>query len=232
MAALSDFLITQKWPAKNPDVIQLYSLGTPNGVKATIALEEMELPYELHTISFANEDQLTPEFLSLNPNNKIPAMIDPNGPNGEPLPLWESGAMLIYLADKSGVGLPDDGTKRAIALQWLMFQMGGIGPMFGQFGFFHKFAGKDIDDPRPVERYAGESKRLLSVLNVHLEDKKFAIGDEFTIADIALGPWIRSMRDFYQGGERVDWDAHTNVHRYLDDFLARPSVQRGIEAFG
>lgn len=231
MASLSDFMITQKWPATNPDAIQLYSLGTPNGVKATIALEEMKLPYELHLVSFATGDQLSAEFLSLNPNNKIPAILDPAGPDGEPMPLWESGAILIYLAEKSGVGLPASGAKRAQALQWLMFQMGGVGPMFGQFGFFHKFAGKDIEDPRPRERYSDESKRLLKVLNNQLSENKFLIGDEFTIADIAMGPWVRSMRDFYKGGELVDWDSNSHVHRYLDDFMARPSVERGLAAF-
>jgi GSH-dependent disulfide-bond oxidoreductase len=225
MTQLSDFPITARWPAQNPAVIQLYSLGTPNGVKVSIALEEMGLPYEAHLIDFATNDQLSPEFISLNPNNKIPAIIDPNGPDGAPLALFESGAILIYLAEKSGQFLP--AAQRYQVLQWLMFQMGGVGPMFGQFGFFHAFAGKDIEDPRPRERYRAEAARLLRVLDGALEGREWIAGD-YSIADIAIAPWLRTMRDYYKGADLVEWNARANVMAYLERFLARPAVQRGL----
>ena len=224
MTSLSNFPITARWPAKNPSVIQLYSLPTPNGVKVSIALEEMSLPYEAHLVDFATEDQMTPEFLSLNPNNKIPAIIDPNGPNDAPLPLFESGAILIYLAEKTGKFLP--AANRYEVLQWLMFQMGGVGPMFGQFGFFHVFAGKDIEDPRPRERYRAESARLLRVLDDHLAGREWVAG-EYSIADIAIAPWLINMRDRYKGGDLIDMPARANVAAYMERFLARPAVQRG-----
>lgn len=225
---LNDFEITRRWPATHPDRIQLYSLPTPNGVKASIALEETGLPYEAHLVNFGSDDQMTPEFLSLNPNNKIPAIIDPNGPNGSPLPLWESGAILIYLADKSGQLMPADPARRYETLQWLMFQMGGLGPMFGQLGFFHTFAGKDIEDPRPKERYANESARLLRVLDGRLGGREFIMDTEYTIADIAIFPWLRTMRDFYEAGHLVGWDDLTEVPKYLERCLARPAVQAGL----
>jgi GSH-dependent disulfide-bond oxidoreductase len=225
MNDLSNFPITARWPAKDPSVIQLYSLATPNGIKVSIALEEMGLPYEAHLVSFATNDQTSPAFLSLNPNNKIPAMIDPNGPNGAPLALFESGAMLIYLAEKSGKLLP--AANRYQVLQWLMFQMGGVGPMFGQFGFFHAYAGKEIEDPRPKERYRAEAARLLKVLDAALQGKEWIAG-EYSIADIAIAPWLRTMRDHYKGGDLVDMPARANVLAYLERFLARPAVQRGL----
>jgi GSH-dependent disulfide-bond oxidoreductase len=229
MAALSDFPITRKWPAQHPERIQLYSLPTPNGVKASIMLEETGLPYEPHLVRFDADDQLSPEFLSLNPNNKIPAMIDPNGPDGEPLALFESGAMLIYLADKSGKFLPADAARRYEAIQWLMFQMGGIGPMFGQLGFFHKFAGKEYEDKRPRDRYVAESKRLLKVLDQRLESREWIMGDEYGVADIATFPWVRNLIGFYEARDLVGFDAFANVQRVLDAFLARPAVQRGLD---
>ncbi|MGB0960706.1 MAG: glutathione S-transferase family protein [Halocynthiibacter sp.] len=225
MTALDTFPITKKWPAINADHIQLYSLGTPNGVKVSIALEELGLPYDAHFVSFATEDQFTPEFLSLNPNNKIPAIIDPNGPDGA-LPLWESGAILIYLAEKTDELLPAEGPARYEVLKWLMFQMGGIGPMFGQMGYFTTFAGKEIDDPRPAQRYLDESARLLRVLDQQLDGKDWVAGD-YSIADIAIAPWIRTLRDFYKTGDKVGWDDLKNVPSYLERFLARPAVQRG-----
>jgi GST-like protein len=228
MTSLDAFPITKKWPAQHPDRLQLYSLTTPNGVKASIMLEETGLPYEAHYVSFETNDQTSPEFLSLNPNNKIPAMIDPDGPGGKPLPLWESGAMLIYLADKTGQLMPADPARRYETIQWLMFQMGGIGPFFGQVGFFVKFAGKDIEDKRPRDRYVNESKRLLGVLDRHLEGKPWIMGDEYTIADIASFPWIRNLVGFYGAGELVGFENFTNVKRVLDAFLARPAVQRGL----
>ncbi len=204
MTDLSAFAITKKWPAKHPDRIQLYSLPTPNGVKVSIALEETGLPYEVHRVSFDSHDQMSPEFRSLNPNSKIPALIDPNGPNGKPLPLWESGAILLYLSDKAdGKLMPRDAARRWQTVQWLMFQMGGVGPMFGQVGFFHKFAGKDYDDKRPRDRYVAESTRLLAVLEQQLADKAWIMGDDYTIADIATFPWVNNLIGFYGAGELV-----------------------------
>ena len=228
MTDLSAFPITRKWPARHPDRLQLYSLPTPNGVKVSIALEEIGLPYEVHKVSFDKNDQLSPEFLSLNPNNKIPAILDPNGPDGQPLALFESGAILVYLAEKTGQLMPSDAAKRYETLQWLMFQMGGIGPMFGQLGFFHKFAGKDFEDKRPRDRYVAESKRLLDVLDRHLESRSWLIGDEYTIADIAVFPWVRNLVGFYGAGEIVGFDGFANVRRVLDAFVARPAVVRGL----
>lgn len=227
-AQLSDFPITRKWPARHPDRIQLYSLPTPNGVKVSIMLEETGLPYEPHRVDFGNDDQLTPEFLSLNPNNKIPAIIDPDGPDGKPLALFESGAILVYLAAKSGLFMPQDVGARYETLQWVMFQMGGIGPMFGQLGFFHKFAGKDYEDKRPRDRYVAESKRLLGVLDQRLEGRQWIMGDEYTIADIATFPWVRNLVGFYEAGELVEFERFVNVRRTLDAFVARPAVSRGL----
>jgi GST-like protein len=228
MTTLSDFAITKKWPASHPDRLQLYSLPTPNGVKVAIALEETGLPYEPHLVRFDTNDQLSPEFLSLNPNNKIPAIIDPNGPGGQPLPLFESGAILVYIAGKTGQLMPRDDAGRYETLQWLMFQMGGIGPMFGQVGFFHKFAGKDYEDKRPRDRYVAESKRLLAVLDKHLEGRKWIVGDEYTIADIASFPWINNLVTYYGAAELVGFDDFANVRRVLAAFLERPAVQRGL----
>ena len=229
MSSLADFPVTRKWPAQYPDRIQLYSLPTPNGVKASIALEELGLPYEPHLVSFDSNDQKSPEFLSLNPNGKIPAMIDPDGPGGKPLALFESGAMLIYLADKAGRLMPKDPAARYETLAWLMFQMGGIGPMFGQVGFFHKFAGKDYEDKRPRDRYIAEAKRLLGVLEDRLEGRRWIMGDEYTIADIATFPWVRNLVGFYGAGELVEFDRFTNVKRVLQAFVERPAVKRGLE---
>lgn len=228
MTDLSAFDITKKWPARHPDRIQLYSLPTPNGVKASIILEETGLPYEAHLVSFDNQDQMSPEFLSLNPNNKIPAILDPDGPDGTPLALFESGAILIYLAEKTGRFLPQDATLRYQAIQWLMFQMGGIGPMFGQLGFFHKFAGKEYEDKRPRDRYAAESRRLLGVLNQHLADRAWMVGDEYTIADIAIFPWVRNLAGFYEAGDLVGIADFPHVTRAVDAFVARPAVAKGL----
>ena len=228
MTNLSTFPITQKWPAQHPDRIQLYSLPTPNGVKASIMLEETGLPYEPHLVDFGSNDQTSPEFLSLNPNNKIPAIIDPNGPGGEPLALFESGAILIYLAEKSGRFMPQDAAGRYETIQWLMWQMGGIGPMFGQLGFFHKFAGKDYDDKRPRDRYVDESKRLLGVLDQRLASRAWIMGDDYTIADIATFPWVRNLIGFYGAGELVGIDKFSSVTRALAAFVARPAVEKGM----
>src|ERR1700678_4724064 len=193
MSDLSAFPITQRWPAKHPDQLQLYSLPTPNGVKVSIMLEEIALPYEVHLVDFNKDDQKTPEFLSLNPNGKIPAILDPNGPGGKPLGLFESGAILQYLAEKTGKLLPADPARRYQTIQWVHFQMSSIGPMFAQVGFFHKFAGKEIADKRPLERYVAESKRLLGVLERHLSGQRWMMGEDYSIADIALIGWVRTL---------------------------------------
>ena len=228
MTDLSGFAITKKWPAAHPDRLQLYSLPTPNGVKVSIALEETGLPYEVHLVRFDTNDQMSPEFLSLNPNNKIPAIIDPNGPGGKPLALFESGAILVYIAAKSGQLMPADDAARYETLQWVMFQMGGIGPMFGQLGFFHKFAGKDYEDKRPRDRYVAESRRLLGVLDKHLAGRAWIMGDEYTIADIASFPWINNLVGFYGARDIVGFDDFANVKRVLAAFLERPAVVRGL----
>ncbi|MBK9494719.1 MAG: Disulfide-bond oxidoreductase YfcG [Alphaproteobacteria bacterium ADurb.BinA280] len=228
MRDLSAFPITRKWPARYPDRLQLYGLPTPNGVKVSIMLEECGLPYEAHRVSFDSHDQLSPEFLSLNPNNKIPAILDPNGPNGQAFTLWESGAILFYLAEKTGRYLSAEPACRYQTLQWLMFQLSGIGPMFGQLGFFTVFGGQDIADSRPRERYVNESKRLLGVLDRHLRGRTWIMGDDYSIADIATFPWIRTLLDRYNAAALVDFAQFTEVSRVLADFLARPAVQRGL----
>jgi GST-like protein len=229
MNELSRFPITRKWPAQHPERIQLYSLPTPNGVKVSIALEELGLPYEPHRVAFDSHEQLSPAFLSLNPNNKIPAILDPDGPGGKPLALFESGAILVYLAEKTGKLMPADGAGRYQALQWLMFQMGGIGPMFGQLGFFHKFAGRDFEDKRPRDRYVNEAKRLLAVLDGHLKGKSWVLGDDLSIADIAIFPWVRNLVGFYGAGELVGFSDFKEVQRVLEAFVQRPAVIRGLE---
>ena len=224
-----DHPITAKWPARDPNVLQLYSLNTPNGVKASIMLEETGLDYEPHLVDFGKDDQHSPEFLSLCPNNKIPAIIDPNGPGGRQIALFESGAILVYLAAKTGSLLPKDDIERYETLQWLFWQVGGVGPMFGQLGFFHKFAGKDYEDKRPRDRYVAESKRLLGVLEQRLTGRRWVMGDDYTIADIAIFPWVRNLVGFYGAGELVEFDRFPQVQRALAAFVARPAVQRGLE---
>jgi GST-like protein len=228
MTDLSAFPITQKWPAQHPERLQLYSLPTPNGVKVSILLEETGLPYEPHLVSFETQDQMSPAFLSLNPNNKIPAILDPQGPGGKPLALFESGAILFYLAEKTGRFMPQDAAGRYETLQWLMFQMGGIGPMFGQLGFFNKFAGKDYEDKRPRDRYVAESRRLLGVLDQRLTGRNWIMGDDYTIADIATFPWVRNLIGFYEAGSLVGIQDFPQVTRALEAFVARPAVVRGL----
>lgn len=226
MADLSAFPITKKWPAQNPDILQLYSFPTPNGVKASIMLEETGIPYEAHKVTLADADVKSPEFLSLNPNNKIPAIIDPNGPDGRPVGLFESGAILIYLADKSDKLIGSSASERAHVIQWLMFQMGGLGPMLGQLGFFYKFAGSEWEDKRPQQRYIDEAKRLLSVLEQELAGKDWIAG-EYSIADIAIAPWLRAL-DFYGAKEVLGWEDHKNLVDYVARFTERPAVQKGL----
>ena len=229
MTDLTAFLITQNWAPHFPDRIQLYSLPTPNGVKVSIMLEETGLLYEPHLVSFETSDQMSPAFLSLNPNNKIPALLDPNGPDGKPISLFESGAILIYLAEKTGKFMPQDAAGRCETMQWIMFQMGGIGPMFGQLGFFHKFAGKDYEDKRPRDRYVAEVKRLLGVLNQRLATRDWIMGDDYTIADIAIFPWVRNLVGFYGAGDLVGFADFPHVARALAAFVARPAVVKGLE---
>ncbi|MEP1538869.1 MAG: glutathione S-transferase N-terminal domain-containing protein [Paracoccaceae bacterium] len=224
MADLSSFPITQKWTPKNPDVLQLFSFPTPNGVKASIALEEMQVPYEAHLVTLSDVDVKSPEFLSLNPNNKIPAIIDPNGPDGTPVGLFESGAILIYLAEKTGKLIGSTATDKAKTIQWLMFQMGGLGPMLGQLGFFYKFAGSQWEDKRPQQRYIDEGKRLLAVLEKEMDGKDWITG-EYSIADIAIAPWLNAL-EFYGAKDALGWSDHKNLVAYSERFLARPAVEK------
>ena len=228
MVRLEEFHITRKWPASHPERIQLYSLPTPNGVKVSVMLEETGLAYEPHAVRFEANEQNSPEFLSLNPNGKIPAIIDPMGPNDAPLPLFESGAILLYLADKAQRFLPQEGAARQQTIQWLMFQMSAVGPMFGQVGFFNKFAGKDFEDKRPRDRYVTESKRLLRVLDERLAQRRWMMGEEYTIADMAIFPWVNTLVGFYEAGELVGIADFVHVRRALDAFLTRPAVMRGM----
>lgn len=222
-------LIYQHFPPQNPAHIQLYSLPTPNGQKASIMLEELGLDYDVHKVDITKDEQFHPAFLAVTPNNKIPAMIDPQGLNGELQALFESGAILLYLAEKTGRFLPQDAVQRYQTIQWLMFQMGGIGPMFGQLGFFHRLGGKEIADPRPKERYVKEAARLLGVLNKQLQSKTWVTGNDYTIADIAIFPWINTLIGFYGAGELVGIEQFPEVTRALNTFLARPAVQRGMK---
>ncbi len=228
MTDLSAFPITRRWPTKHPDRIQLYSLATPNGVKVSIMLEETGLAYEAHAIDFRAGDNRSPEFLALNPNGKIPAIIDPDGPGGAPLALFESGAILVYLADKTGQILSDDPTKRWQTIQWVFFQMAAIGPMFGQVGYFNKFAGKEIADKRPLDHYVAESRRLLDVLESRLDGRDW-IMDDYSIADIATLGWVRNLITFYEARDLVGYDRLARVPAWLDRALARPAVLRGLD---
>ncbi len=228
MTDLSAFPITTHWPPRHPDRVQLYSLPTPNGVKASIMLEETGLPYEVHLVDILNGESRIPEFVSLNPNGKIPAIIDPDGPNGRPIGLFESGAILVYLAAKTGTLMPDDVAARYDVLQWVFFQMAAVGPMFGQVGFFHKFAGREFEDKRPLQRYVDETKRLLGVMDTHLDGRDWFVGD-YSIADIAHVGWVRNLIGFYGARELVGYDDFPNVDAWLQRCLARPAVQRGLE---
>jgi GST-like protein len=229
MSDLSAFEITKRWPAEHPDRLQLYSWPTPNGVKVSIALEELGLPYEPHAVNIGQNETWTPEFLSLNPNGKIPAIVDPDGPGGKPIGLFESGAILVYLAEKTGKLMPADPAGRYETLNWVFFQMAAIGPMFGQLGFFHKFAGREYEDKRPRDRYAAESKRLLGVLDTRLAGCDWIMGDSFTIADIATLGWVRAINAFYEAGDLVDYGSLKHVPGWLERGLARPAVQRGLD---
>ncbi|MEX2979698.1 glutathione S-transferase N-terminal domain-containing protein [Serratia fonticola] len=228
MSDINQFPIAKRWPAKHPERLQLYSLPTPNGVKVSIMLEEIGLPYEAHLIDIGKNETWTPEFLSLNPNGKIPAILDPAGPDDKPLALFESGAILLYLAEKCGQLLPKDPAQRYETIQWVFFQMASVGPMFGQLGFFHKFAGREYEDKRPFERYQKESKRLLGVLEERLQGRDWIMGTEYTIADISLLGWVRNLIGFYEARDVVEFDNFPLVGQWLERGLARPAVQRGI----
>ena len=191
-------------------------------------LEETGLDYEPHLVDFSKNDQTTAEFLSLNPNNKIPAIIDPNGPDGKPIGLFESGVILQYLGEKTGLLLPKDSQARYHTLQWVHFQIGGIGPMFGQLGFFVKFAGKEIEDPRPRQRYVDEAKRLLGVLDKRLEGHDHIMGSDYTIADIAVWPWLQALVGFYEAGDLVGFDGFSNLRPYLERCVSRPASQKAV----
>lgn len=229
MADLTAFPITQRWPAADPKIIQLYSAPTPNGVKVSIMLEETGLPYEPHYINIGENETWVTEYLSLNPNGKIPAIIDPDGPGGAPLALFESGAILQYLAEKSGKFLPEGDAARYETIQWVFFQMAAIGPMFGQLGFFHKFAGREFEDKRPHERYRAESERLLGVLETRLAGRDWIMGTDYTIADISMLGWVRNLIGFYGAREIVHFDKLKHVPAWLERGLARPAVQRGLD---
>ncbi|WP_426041766.1 glutathione binding-like protein [Brevundimonas sp. TWP2-3-4b1] len=228
MTDLSAFPITRQFPAAHPDRLQLYSLPTPNGVKASIMLEEIGLPYEVHLVDIMKNETWTPEYLSLNPNGKIPAILDPDGPGGQPMGLWESGAILVYLADKTGKLIPTDPAARYETLQWVFWQVGAVGPMIGQMGFFHKFAGAAYEDKRPRDRFVTEAKRLLGVLEQRLKGRDFIMGAGFTIADIALIGWVRAVPGFYGAGDLVDWSSLTAVQAWVTRCEARPAVARGL----
>jgi len=217
-----------RWPAQHPDRLQLYSLATPNGQKAGIVLEELGLPYEAHRISISG-DQFDPEFIAINPNSKIPALLDPNGPGGEPLAIMESGAILHYLAKKAGKLIPDTPAGESQALQWVFFQVGSVGPMFGQFGHFYKFA-KGKTDTYGEERYGKEVTRLLGVLEARLEGRDWLV-DEFSIADIANAPWVKAL-DFYEGKDFVGYENFPQVDAWVQRFHDRPAVQRGVKVTG
>jgi len=232
MTDLSAFPIATRWKPAHPDRIQLYSFPTPNGVKVSIALEELGLPYEAHAINIMKNDSWTPEFLALNPNGKIPAIVDPDGPDGKPIGLFESGAILLYLAEMTGKLIPSDPARRYETIQWVFFQMASIGPMFGQLGFFHKFAGRDIVDKRPLHRYADESRRLLGVMETRLTGRKWFMDNDFTIADIAHVGWVRNLVGFYDAREIVGFENFPNVEEWMERALARPAVQKGLTVAG
>ncbi len=228
LSDISSFEITNKWPAANPDIIQLYSLPTPNGIKVSAMLEETGLAYEAHKVDFSADDQHSPEFESLNPNGKIPAILDPDGPDGKPLGLFESGAILQYLAEKSGKLLSTDPVIKYKTLQWLHFQIGGVGPMFGQFGHFYKFARDSCDHPYPVSRYKNEVQRLLDVLEDHLEKNQWMNGDDYSIADLSIWPWYRVLSGFYEATNELELKDYESINRWSDLCSERPASKKAI----
>ena len=228
MTNLTDFPVTRRWPPAHPDRLQLYSQPSPNGVKVSILLEETGLPYEAHRIPFGDDGTRSAEYLALYPYGKIPAILDPAGPGGQPLALFESGAILMYLAGKTGQLLSQDAVRRWETIQWLFWQMGGVGPMFGQVGYFRNFDGKVIEDPRPLQHYVEESKRLLAVLDGRLEGREWVM-DDYSIADISLIGLVRNLITYYEARDLVGFDDYGHVAAWLDRALARPAVQRGLK---
>ena len=216
----------ERWPAQDPDVIQLYSLATPNGQKVSIALEETGLAYEPHLINIMKDDQFDPDYLKLSPNGKIPAILDPHGPEDEPTMMMESVAILIYLADKSGQLLPQNYRSRMEHLQWLFFQSAHIGPMFGQFGHFHLFARDKTSDDYARERYGAETRRLLKVLDDRLADRDY-IMDNYSMVDIAIAPWVACLGDFYKAGKELELESYRQVNDWLDRVTTRPAYKKG-----
>lgn len=229
--SLSDFAITKRWPAKNVDVLQFYSNPTPNGQKVSIMLEESGLAYEAHRIPLSDEGVTSPEFMSLNPNNKIPAIVDPNGPGGKPLGLFESGAILVYLAEKTNRFYGNSEAQRYEVLKWLMFQMAGVGPMTGQLGFFYAYGGKAFEDKRPLERYVAEVKRLLNVVEQQLDGRDWIAG-EYSIADMAIVPWLNGIEQGLGADQLTELRTRKHVSAYMDRFNARPAVQNGANIPG
>lgn len=211
--------------------IQLYSLATPNGQKVSIALEEMGLDYDAHKIDIMEGDQFKPEFIKINPNSKIPAIVDPNGPGGE-ISIMESGAILVYLGEKTGKFYPEDPRKRNETLQWLFFQMASVGPMFGQFGHFYKYAKDKCDHPYPKERYTKEAIRLLGVIDKKLHETSYIAGEEITIADFAIFPWILCLDKFYEAGDHLGLESFINVNKWVAKINERPKVKTGLDVCG
>lgn len=219
-------LLNNRWPAQHPERIQLYSMNTPNGIKVALALEEMHLPYEAHTVDITQGDQFSEAFCSINPNSKIPALADPKGPDGYPISLMESCAILRYLAQKTGEFTPLNRTAKSVCEQWLFFQAAHIGPMFGQFGHFFKFARQDCQDPYPLERYRKESQRLLGVLDKHLQRHHYMLGDSYSIVDMAIAPWVECLESFYQAAEALKLQQFQQLQQWLAQCTARPAYQR------
>jgi GST-like protein len=228
MSALSAFPIARHYPAEHPDRLQLFSYPTSNGVKVSIMLEEIGLPYEPHLVDIRANNSWTSEYLAINPNGKIPSIIDPDGPGGKALALFESGAILLYLAEKTSRLLPMDPALRYETIQWLFFQMSAVGPTFGQLAYFHKFAGKEIEDKRPHERFRAETERLLGVIDGRLEGREWIMGSDYSIADISMLGWVRNIVETHGAGDIVGWHRFTGARRWLDAALARPAVQRGL----
>ncbi len=212
--------------------IQLYSLATPNGQKVSIALEMMGIQYDAHTIDIRKGEQFSEDFLKINPNGKIPAIVDPIGDAGNPLAIMESGAILLYLAEKTGQFLPKAIGSRSRVLQWLFFQVGGVGPMFGQFGHFTVYAKDKGDLSYPIERYTNEVKRLLKVLDNQLAKTAFLAGDEISIADFATMPWVLGLDKFYKAKAILGLDEHSHITRWLAANLAFPGVEKGLGVCG
>lgn len=229
MTSLQDHPISRQWPPQHRERLQLYTAPTPNGLKVSVMLEETAIAYEAHTIDLGNHEQRLPAFAALNPNHKIPAIWDPMGPGGEPLALFESGAILMYLAEKSGQLLPIDATQRYETLQWVMWQMAGLGPMCGQLGFFYCYGGKDYEDKRPLMRYVGEVQRLLHVLDARLDTRQWIMGRDYTIADIAVLPWVRALSAHYRADALLELPRFANVQRVLQAWLDRPPVQQALQ---